>query len=526
MKTSLLLAAVALLAVPSRALETVTLDSPSPLVEVKVMVKNAGSAADEAGKEGQAALTAESLIEGGFLSHGKLVTKDDLAELTRSWGSGAYPSASVTKEVTVFSFTVPREVFARYADEVIKPMFGAPQFDAKELERLRGESLQALTSGLRLERIEDFGHVALDNVIHDGTSYAHPDLGTAKGLAALTRADAEGFYKARYGQDSVVVGLSATDKSFAKKLEDALGALPVKSAAAAPAAAPAAVKGRSVVIVSLPNAISTGLHAGYPLPLTRRDADYWPLYVANIWFGTHRDDFSHLYQVLREQRGYNYGDYSYIEHFEGRAENLFPPFNTPRLHQYFSLWARPVGHQYAAHVARALTWELENFIRSGLTEEQCALSKNKAKVLYLSLAETNERMLASRLDDAFYGLATGYLPGYLKTIDAVTCAQVNAAIKTHLHAENLKYLVVTNAAEAPKIAEALLSTGPVWGKGPADYQIDAKDENAQKVYLVPETKLDLLRRDAAWAYEPLGLSKDAVRIVPVETMFETAALPK
>src|SRR5205814_1215531 len=104
--------------------------------------------------------------------------------------------------------------------------------------------------------------------------------------------------------------------------------------------------------------------------------------------GTHRDEFSHLFEVIRAERGYNYGDYSYIEHFEGRPENLFPPFDTPRRFQYFSLWARPVAHKYVPHVLRALTWELERFVDVGLDDAQCALAKNKAKILYLSLAET------------------------------------------------------------------------------------------------------------------------------------------
>jgi hypothetical protein len=134
--------------------------------------------------------------------------------------------------------------------------------------------------------------------------------------------------------------------------------------------------------------------------------------------------------------------------------------------------------------------------------------------------------VASRPDDAFYGLEPGYLPGYLDRIGAVTCEEVNAAIKKHLSARDLKYLIVTHAAEAPKIAEALLSTGPVWGKAPADYQIDVKEEGGRKLYLVPEAKLEVLQRDAVWANFPLGLSKDDVRIVPAEKMFETPALPK
>ena len=281
-----------------------------------------------------------------------------------------------------------------------------------------------------------------------------------------------------------------------------------------------------MTIVALPNAISTGVHAGFPLPITRKDADYWPLYLANIWFGTHRDSLSHLYQVIREERGYNYGDYSYIEHFEGRPFALFPPPNVPRRYQYFSIWLRPVQHDYAAHLLRAMTWELANFIRTGLSEEQCELSKNKARVLYLSLAETGSRLLANRLDSEFYGMEPGYLDGYLNRINSVTCAQVNAAIRKYLQAGNLKYVVVTSKDAAPKIAEQIASSAPAWGKKPADYQIDVKEEGGQKAYIVPESKLALLQLDSAWAHYWLNLPRDRIRIVPAEKLFETSALPK
>ncbi|MBI2955977.1 MAG: insulinase family protein [Acidobacteria bacterium] len=506
----------------------VTLDSPAPLVEIKVMVK-AGAAADPAGHEGLANLTGRLLIEGGFGDPKNPVTKDKLAEITRPWGGGAYPTVRVSKEVTVFSMTVPKEVLARYVEQVLRPLFTRPLFASAELDRVRAETLQTLRSNLRFEQIELVGLVALDNYIHHGTGYAHPDLGTEKGLEAVTAEAVRCFYATHYKPGNTVVGLSTSDPAVVQPVEAALagiGQLEAEAFSARPAERPAPAKGREVIIVALPNAISTGIHAGFPLPLTRKDKDYWPLYIANIWFGTHRDGFSHLYQVIREERGYNYGDYSYIEHFEARPFALFPPTNTPRRYQYFSLWIRPVQHDYAHHILKAMTWELEHFIRTGLSEEECALAKNKARVLYLSFAETTNRLLGYRLDDDFYGLNPGYLGDYLARVEAVSCADVNAAIKKYLQAENLKYVIVTDDDVAPKLAEEIAAGGVAWGKSPADYQIDVKEEGGRKLYEVPESRLETLRRDAVWAHYPLDIPKQRIRIVPAEKMFETADLPR
>lgn len=508
--------------------QVVTLNSPAPLLQIKVMVK-AGAAADPQGLEGLANLTGQMLIEGGFGDPKKQVSKDKLAEMTRPWGTGAYPEVNVSKEITTFSMTVPKEALGTYVQQVLQPMFTRPLFAPAELDRLRGEALQTLRSELRFEQIELVGLVALDNYIHAGTSYAHADLGTEKGLEQVTAEAVRRFYATYYRPENIVVGVSSTDPAVVEQLQKALsGVGQVEAAPFSPrrVEAPAPIRGREVLIVAEPNAISTGILAGFPLPLTRVDKDYWALYIANIWFGTHRDSFSHLYQVIRADRGYNYGDYSYIEHFEGRPFYLFPPPNNPRRYQYFSIWIRPVQHDYAPHLVKALTWELENFIRTGMTEEQCDQAKNKARVLYLSLAETTGRLLGVRLDDQFYGLQPGYLDGYLENVDKVSCGEVNAAIKKYLQAENLKYVIITHKDVAPKIADALASGQPLWGKTPADYQIDVKEEGGQKVYTVPETKLELLRRDAAWANYWLDIPRERIRIVPADKMFETAALPQ
>ena len=153
---------------PGQTVQVVTLESPSPLVHIRVMVR-AGSAMDPQGLEGLAQLTGEMLIDGGFGDPKLPVTKEKLAEITRPWGEGAYPSVNVTKEITVFSMVVPREVLATYIEKVFRPMFAQPLFAAPELDRIRAETLQTLRSELRLEQLELVGLVALDNAIHEGT---------------------------------------------------------------------------------------------------------------------------------------------------------------------------------------------------------------------------------------------------------------------------------------------------------------------------------------------------------------------
>lgn len=494
----------------------VTVTSNSPLYQIKIMVRT-GSADDPAGKEGTANLVARSLIEGGFGDTKNPVTTQKLAEITRPWGDAAFPTVLVDKQASTFSMTVPRAGFAQYVTQVLKPMFTQPLWLPKEVERLRRDTLTSIQSGLRFEDQESLGLLALDDYVFSGTALGHLALGTVKGLQTTTPADLNAFYKKYYTTGNMYVATSINNEQDLSKL---MAALPKGEPVYRPANLSRSVvaPGRHMLIITQPNAIATGLHLGYPISLKRTDSDYWPLFVANVFLGVHRDSFGRLYQEIREERGYNYGDYSYIEYNYGRPQFLFPPPTTPRKQQYFSTWIRPVGHQYAHFILKAMTAELDRFAREGMTPEQVAAAKIKARALYLNYAESVSRQLGYRLDDMFYGMRErGYLEQMLARIDAVTPEQVNAAIKKYLQARNLDYVIVTSEAEGEKLASDIAADTNVQSKTPADYHITQP---------IPPEKQQMLDQDKQWAAYALNIPRADITVVKAAEMFETAAEPE
>jgi zinc protease len=504
--------------------QLVTLDSSSPLISIRIMVK-AGSAMDPAGREGLAALTAQALLDGGYGPDEAVVTKEELARKTQAWGRGARPSVSVTREVSVLSMTVPRDALATYASQILRPLLLSPRFEQSEIDRLRQEARTNLTGRLRYEAIELLGLEALDEYIFEGTSYGHAVSGSVQGLEAITPEEIRGFFAHYYREDNMIVGLSTEDEDVRRMVLEALSG--VGSVAGEPrepgsvaftGASP--ISGRHAVVVRMPDSGATGVHFGFPLPIDRTHEDFWPLWVANVHFGTHRDSHGLLYTLIRQERGYNYGDYSYIEHFAWRPYALFPPFNTPRREQYFSVWIRPVATEHSQHLLKAAIYELQQMIEDGLTDDEVAASRNKARVLYLNYAETADRLLAARMDDAWYGMERGYLDHYLERIEAVTTEQVNAAIREYLSTEDLKILIVAEADRADALAASLREDGIVYGKGPAEYQLRQVElEDGSTVWQVPDDRIDTLRRDAVWASYPLDL--ETVLVVDVDQLFET-----
>jgi zinc protease len=495
----------------------VTLPSDSPLYTINIMVRT-GSAFDPPGKEGTAKLAARMLIEGGFGDPKNPTTKDKVADTTRPWGDSALPRVLVDKETTTFSMTVPRDSLAEFIKRILKPMMTAPLWLQPELDRIRRESLTEIRSGLRFEDEESLGLLALDNYVLAGTPLDHLADGTVRGLGAVTRDDLIRFYKSFYVRDNMYIAANINDLGVLTTLMAALPTTPpAHPASPMLKTEPALFQGRHLLIITQPNAIATGLHLGFPIDVTRTSDDYWPLFVASTFFGVHRDSTGRLYQDIRSDRGYNYGDYSYIEYYYGRPVFLFPPPTTPRTQQYFSIWIRPVDHRFTHFILEAMTAELDQFIKQGLTPEQVELAKVKARTLYLSYAENQSRLLGYRLDDMFYGMKDhGYIQEMLAHIDAVTPEQVNAAIKKHVRTANLKYVIVTNQNGADKLADDIANGTDVVTKTLAEYHISEP---------VPPEKQKMLEQDKQWAGYPLGIPRKSIHIVKAEEMFETAGTP-
>jgi zinc protease len=490
------------------------LPSSSPLYTVKIMVM-AGSVDDPAGKEGVANLAAHALLEGGFGDPKNPVTKEKLAEITRPWGTEAMPSVQVDKQTTTFSMRVPKSDFPQFVSAVLQPMFSRPLFQQKEIDRLRSEALKNIQSGLRLEDQETLGLQALESYLFEGTSLSPLSFGTVRGLKAVERADILKFYRTFYSAHDVAIATSA-DPESAKLLRMALplGTAPPQQLCNCNVQPP---HGREVLIVTQPNAIATGIHVGFPIDVQRGSPDYWPLFVANTYLGTHRDEFGRLYQEIRETRGYNYGDYSYIEYLSARPYELFPPPDTPRSSQYFSIWVRPVGHPYAHFVLKAITAELDRFVREGLTPEQVEEAKIKARTLYLRYAENVDRQLGYRLDDTFYGMDQhGYLAEMLQKIDAVNADVVNAVIRRYLQTRNLRYVITTNESLAAKLADDIAGNTNCTPKTPAEYHLQEPPTPEQR------QRLD---QDQEWIAYPLNIQRADIHIVKSDQMFETAELP-
>lgn len=455
-----------------------------------------GSVDDPTGKEGLAALTGALISDGG--SQNKTY-EEILAAL--------YPIASgygvrVDKEMSTVSGRTHLDNLDAYVS-LLTDAYLRPAFDESDFERLKSDQKNAIDKSLRFASEEELGKAALMEFVFTGTSYAHPVLGTINGLDAITIDDVRSFYQAHYTRTNVVLGMGGGyDQALLDRMRGTLDQLPEGAPQPSPAVTPAPIEGRHAVLVQKPDAYAS-ISFGFPIDVSRGDRDYYALWIANSWLGEHRNSSSHLYQVIREARGLNYGDYSYIEKFPNGGGRQMPPSGVGRDNQIFEVWIRTLPNEQALFAIRAALHELEALITNGMSEEDFELTRSFLTKYHLHFAETTQTRLGYAVDDRFYGIeGEGHLEQFGRMMQELTRDDVNAAIKRHLQLDNLKLAIVTGEAE--KLKAAIAGNEPA----PIDYANPPSDE--------------IQAEDASIARVEFGIAVENISIVPVETIFEGA----
>jgi zinc protease len=469
---------------------TVLESKSTPIVALRFVFR-VGSQDDPPGKEGLAALTAALLAEGG--------TKDLAYNeiLHRFYPMATRLDHGCHKEVTVFSGEVHRDNVAAY-QAIVSQMLTQPRFAPEDFERLRNDALDYVSKTLRGNNDEELGKWTYQVELYRNHPYGHPDRGTVQGLKSITLEDVQVFYKKTYARSSLQVGVAGpVDEALRKRLQDDFASLPAQGIPAPPLPEPAKPKGLDVTIVAKP-ADSTAISLGFPLDITRRHEDFYPLAVANSYLGEHRTFNGRLMQDLRGKRGLNYGDYSYIEDFIQEGQSVFPVPNNPRRQQNFSIWLRPVPEDKAVFALRAALWEYQRLVDQGMSAADFEATRSFLLNYSKLWTQTLSRRLGYVMDGSFYQRAN-FVEELAARLPKMTVEQVNAAVRRHLKTSGFQVAIV--ARDAEKIREALLSGKPT-----------------PLVYDTQGTPEDVLNEDKQIAVFPL--QDVTVKIVPVGEVFE------
>ncbi|UGQ48640.1 M16 family metallopeptidase [Massilia endophytica] len=462
-----------------------------PQIRYKLLFA-AGSAHDPQGKEGLAALTAAMVASAGS-------TERKIDEVTKALFpmAGSF-SEQTDKEMTTFTGTIHKDNWNQF-QQIVMPLLLSPGFREEDFRRLKDAQKNALEVDLKGNNEEEFGKERLQTNVFAGSGYAHPVLGTAKGIDAITLDDVKAFYKQAYTQGALRVGITGdVSDAMSESLKASLAALPGgPGLAATPVPAARQPQGLEVEIIEK-NTRATAISFGLPLSVTRSHPDFPALWLVKTWLGEHRSSSAALYQRIREVRGMNYGDYAYIEAFPRGMFQFFPSPNLGRKAQLFEVWIRPVAPENAHFALRLGIAELDKLLANGLTKEQFETTRGYLMKNVFVMTATQDQQIGYALDSQWYKT-----PEFTKLmrdgLSKLTVDEVNAAMRKHLSARNLSVVMI--AKDAAGLKEKLVSDA----FSPIKY-----DGNK------PQSVLD---EDKAIGAMKLNIRPDAVRITPAAEVF-------
>jgi zinc protease len=462
-----------------------------PTISFRIWFK-VGSQNDPAGKEGLANITASMISDAA--------TKNNKYEqvLEKLYPLAAGYDANCSVEMTVVSGRVHKdnldEYYPLFMDAILRPAF-----EQVDLDRIKSQILDYLENNLRYSSDEELGKAVLYNDIFSGTPYGHITSGSIASVKSITIDDIKNFYQQYFTKDNFVIGLGGGyDASLVEKIKNDLNTLPSGSPASVAKPAPKPINGLNFTIVEK-DAPATAISIGFPIDIVRGPKEWYALAIANSWLGEHRSSTSHLYQVIREARGLNYGDYSYIENWPGGGYTTVPSQNVCRRQQIFEIWIRPVPNETRHFALRAALRELKKLVDNGMTEDEFSLKRDFLKKYVMNYAPTTMQRLGYAIDDKFYGINGSHLDNFRKLLEEITLSDVNAAIKKYWQYDNMQIAIITKDAQSFK--DALVNDAP-----------------SPIVYKTPKSE-SVMTEDKEISVFPLKVKAENVKVLPVTDLF-------
>jgi len=435
---------------------------------VKFMFKN-GSICDPQGKEGLTYTTAQLITQGGT---GEL-TFGDIQDKIYPMAARYY--SSVDKEVAIFTFEFHKD----WMDQFYPIMIGLisnPSLTQADFDRVKVNQQAYVDQVIRASSDEEYSKKALEDFLFRGTNYQHMVEGKTASVASITLDDVKEYYKNYFTKNNLMIGIAGNySESFLKKLKSDLSKLPNTNPEIPSVPVIKMPDGIDVEIIAKDGAFGSAIFAGYPLSITRADDDFAALMVANSYLGEHRKSYGKLYQMIREQRSMNYGDYSYIEWYDNGGGNMLPPSGVPRHSNYFALWIRPVqiakqlkmqyeelsdiniGHvQFALRMALR---EIDMMIKNGISQEDFEATRAFLQSYIKLYIKSPDQQLGYLMDSKMYG-RENYVEDLAELLSKLTLEDVNSAIKKYMQIENVKINIITDVSEAEPLAESLRNNSP------------------------------------------------------------------
>ena len=363
-------------------------------------------------KAGQSQLTSSLLGKGS-----KKIKKDDFYDEIDFMGSNISISAS-----SAFAQSLTRyfqRTFQMMADAAINPNFTEEEFTKERdvlIDALKSSEKDVSTAARRVERLLAYG------VDHPYGEYV-----TAGTVNNIKLSDIQRFYDFRFRPNNAYLVIGGdidfeSVKILVKKYFTKWKPSPVASSPIPKVTNPVSTQ---IDFVNMPNAVQSEVVVQSTTYLAKKDADYFPVLMANSILGGGGE--ARLFLNLREDKGYTYGSYSSI----GNSKITATRFRA----------SASVRNEVTDSAVVEIVNEIKR-IRTDLVSES-ELKKAKAKYVgnFVRSLEDPEIIASFAYEIATENLDPDFYKNYLDRINAVTVEDVKRVAQKYFNVDQARVVV-------------------------------------------------------------------------------------
>ena len=379
-------------------------------------------------------------LDNSPIAEGELAGVSAMTAALLGKGSATIDKDSFNEEVDFMGATInfgsqsaSASSLSRYFGRVLELMADAalhPNFTQEEFDKEKDILLDGIKSG---EKSVTTAARRVENLLAYGKDHPYGEYVSKESVERVKLADVDAFYKRYFLPNNaylVIVGdVDAGD--LKKQVKKLFGKWKKKNLSTDPIPDVTNVSNTQIDFVNMPNAVQTEVTVQNTVSLRKKDADYFPLLIANGILGGGGE--ARLFLNLREDKGYTYGSYSSM----GNNKYTASRFRA----------SASVRNAVVDSAVVELLYEIDRMKKEVVSDEELNRAKAKYVGSFVRAVEQPSTVAAYALEIETEGLADDFYTTYLESINNVTKEDIQRVAQKYFLVDQARIVVTGKASE-------------------------------------------------------------------------------
>ena len=379
-------------------------------------------------------------LDNSPIAEGELAGVSAMTAALLGKGSATIDKDSFNEEVDFMGATISfgsqsanASSLSRYFGRVLELMADAalhPNFTQEEFDKEKDILLDGIKSG---EKSVTTAARRVENLLAYGKDHPYGEYVSKESVERVKLADVDAFYKRYFLPNNaylVIVGdVDAGD--LKKQVKKLFGKWKKKNLSTDPIPDVTNVSTTQIDFVNMPNAVQTEVTVQNTVSLRKKDADYFPLLIANGILGGGGE--ARLFLNLREDKGYTYGSYSSM----GNNKYTASRFRA----------SASVRNAVVDSAVVELLYEIDRMKKEVVSDDELNRAKAKYVGSFVRAVEQPSTVAAYALEIETEGLPDDFYTTYLESINNVTKEDIQRVAQKYFLVDQARIVVTGKASE-------------------------------------------------------------------------------